>query len=346
MTSADPRDGFALPAVLTVTGVVTLVFVVAITALASLTAEAAAARSRINFLQRALTLEANVAYLAVSEPINTRAIAVGAVRSTDDQFSAAVPVEVSSGLGSGEIFLDGQVYSTDLRGPMTIALRDQAGLLNLPQLNADQWRTLGERMGVERIGLESLQPRFRDYVDSDDLVIQGGGERDAYGVVGPANRPLLRPVEWLSVLGARRAVSPPRWRALRQELAADQMQTTFNINTASAATLEILFNLTQQQAARAVESRRSTPFTDLVDLAAATGVTPEGDSEISYVFPSGRILFTLSDGRSSWVYRGRLTITPSDAERPVWIDQTDVMESPRNSVADTTNATPLPYPIR
>ena len=38
------RDGFALPAVLAVTGVVTLIFLVAITALARLTAEVKAAK--------------------------------------------------------------------------------------------------------------------------------------------------------------------------------------------------------------------------------------------------------------------------------------------------------------
>ena len=347
-SSSRRRRGFALPAVLTVTGVVTLVFMVAITALASLTAEAAAARSRINFLQRALTLEANIAYLAVTEPLEGRGLAVGGIRrfnnAFDDPENEAAPPEPEA----SEIALDGTLYSVDLAGPMTVALRDQAGTINLNQMSADQWRTFGERAGVSRSELDSLRPRFRDYVDSDRLETGDGGESAAYGGSGPPNRPLLRPTEWLSVVGARRAVSPQRWRALREEISADQTQVNYNINTASATTLEILFGLTPRQAERALESRREAPFITLSDLAGATGAILRTDdgSDTFYAFPSSKILFTLSDGRSSWVYRGRLSMTPSNAERPVWIDQTDLMESPRNKVADTTNATPLPYPIR
>lgn len=341
--TSDRRAGFALPAVLTVTGVVTLVFVVAITALASLTAEAAAARARIGFLQRALTLEANIAYLATTEPISGRAIMVGAVRSTGEPLGEQ---EASTSQSSSDILLDGQLYSTAFRGPMTLSLRDQAGMLNLPQLSPVQWRALGERLGIPRTELDTLQPRFRDYVDLDDLSLQGGGERGAYGGSGPANRPLRRPNELLSVLGVRSAVSPAQWRAVRNELASDQTQGNFNVNTASATTLEVLFDLRREQAERALEVRRGSPFVDMTDFAAATGGVLSGDSEATYTFPSGKILFTLSDGRSSWVYRGRLNITPSDLERPVWLDQTDLLESPRNTVADTTNALPLPYAIR
>lgn len=342
---SDRRTGFALPAVLTVTGVVTLVFVVAITALASLTAEAAAARARIGFLQRALTLEANVAYLAVTEPTTPRAIELGGIRRIGALMDDAEPGS-GSGLAPGDLLLDGQLYSTNFRGPMTLSLRDQAGMLNLPQLTPAQWRALGERLGVDRPASESLQPRFRDYVDTDSLELEGGGERAAYGGSGPANRPLLRTNELLSVLGVRNEVSPVRWRALRRELAADQGQTSFNVNTASATVLEVLFDLRPEQAERAVDVRRDAPFFDLTEFAAATGGVVLDAGEASYAFPSGKILFTLSDGRSPWVYSGRLSLTPSDAERPIWLDQTDLMESPRNTVADTTNALPLPYAIR
>jgi hypothetical protein len=48
--------------VLAVTGVVTLIFLVAMTALASLTAEAASARARVRFIARALTAEAMMTF--------------------------------------------------------------------------------------------------------------------------------------------------------------------------------------------------------------------------------------------------------------------------------------------
>lgn len=343
---SDRRAGFALPAVLTVTGVVTLIFVVAITALASLTAEAAAARSRIRFLERALNLEAQVSYLAVTEPFTQRSIAIGSPRNYDDQFSTAPVGGSASTEQMGEILLDGEAYLADVGGPITISLRDQAGMINLPQLGEAQWRNLGQRLGVSGSEASSLWARFADYADTNDLASTGGGERSAYRTGGPANRPLLRPSEWLSVLGVRSSVPSASWRALRPEIAADQMQGTYNVNTASAPALQVLFNLTPSQAQRAIEGRRTAPFASLSSLGSATGSPLIDDGETFYTFPSGRIVFTLSDGRSPWVYRGRLTITPTDPERPAWVDQTDIMESPRRTVADATNATPFPYAAR
>lgn len=344
--TSDRRAGFALPAVLTVTGVVTLVFMVAITALASLTAEAASARARIGFLQRALTLEATVAYLAVTEPFTPNAIAVGFPRNYDDQYVSAPVGGFATSASPAQVLLDGETYATDLRGPMTLTLRDQAGMLNLPQLNPDQLDKLGERLGMGRSERQGLGPRLMDYTDTDDLENQNGGERASYGASGPANRPFLRPSELLSVLGIREATSAPRWRALREDIAADQSQRIYNINTASAATLEVWFGLTAEQADRAIARRRDVPFASVSSFGAAAGAALVDDGEILYTFPSGRILFTLSDGRSPWVYRGRLTITPTHAEQPVWLDQTDIMESARRTVADTTNATSFPYAVR
>ena len=90
------RAGFALPAVLAVTGVVTLIFLVAITALTSLNAETAAARSRVRFLQNALTVEAEAVYLATTEPLDTRSIRPGRTRLLSDQDGGATRPELRS----------------------------------------------------------------------------------------------------------------------------------------------------------------------------------------------------------------------------------------------------------
>jgi type II secretory pathway component PulK len=343
---SERRPGFALPAVLTVTGVVTLVFVVAITALASLTAEAASARARIGFLQRALTLEATLAHLAATEPFTPRAISVGFPRNYDEQFGTAPLGGFTSTAAPSAILLDGETYTADLGGPMTVSLRDQAGMVNLPQMNRDQLSRVGARLGIPPSERDRLRARLTDYVDSNSLETTDGAEQAAYARSGPANRPLLRPSEWLSVLGVRSSISPSAWRILRPELAADQTQGTYNINTASPVALEILFNLTPEQAARALQSRNRAPFTSITSLGAATGAPLSDDGETLYTFPSGRFVFTVSDGRSPWVYRGRLTITPGDAERPIWLDQTEITESPGRRVADTTNATAFPYTPR
>lgn len=345
ISTSDRRAGFALPAVLTVTGVVTLIFVVAITALASLTSEAAASRARVRFLERALTVEATVAFLAATEPFTARAIAIGSPRNYDDQFDAGTSA-FASGIDPAELLLDGTAYVADLRGPMQIVLRDQAGMINLQQMNSVQIADLGERLGIDRTSLEELRPRLSDYTDTNDLELPDGAERDAYGRQRIANRPLLTAAEFRSVLGLRTAIDPTRWRTLRDDLAADQAQGTYNINTASPTTLQVLFDLSPEQADRALEARERAPFFSVSALGAATGAPLADDGETLYTFPSGRVVFTLSDEQSAWTYRGRLIITPSHPEQPVWIDQLTITESPRRAVANTTNATAFPYTLR
>lgn len=343
--NSERRAGFALPAVLTVTGVVTLIFVVAITALASLTSEAAASRARVRFMERALTVEATVTFLAATEPFTARAIAIGSPRNYDDQFDAGTS-GFASGIDPAEVLLDGTAYAADFRGPMQIVLRDQAGMINLPQLNSTQLTLLGERLAIDRTLLDELRPRLSDYADTNDLELPDGAEQQAYGSERIANRPLLTAGEFQSVLGFRAVIDPSLWRTLADDLAADQAQGTYNINTASPAALQVLFGLSSEQAQRVIESRNRAPFFSLSALGAATGAPLADDGETLYTFPSGRVVFTLSDGQSAWMYRGRLSITPSHPEQPVWIDQLTIRESPQRAVANTTNATAFPYTLR
>lgn len=346
MTSnSDRRVGFALPAVLTVTGVVTLIFVVAITAFASLTSEASASRARVRFTERALTVEATVTFLAATEPFTARAIAIGSPRNYDDRFDAETSAFVS-GIDPAEVLLDGTAYTAELRGPLKIVLRDQAGMINLPQLNSRQLASLGDRLAIDRTMLDELAPRLSDYTDTNDLDRPDGAERDAYGNERIANRPLLTTGEFLSVLGFRTAIDPRLWRTLYDDLATDRAQGGYNVNTASPAALQVLFDLTEEQAERAINARDRAVFFSLSALGAATGTPLADDGETLYTFPSGRVVFTFSDGQSAWTYRGRLSITPYHPEQPVWIDQLTIRESPQRAVSNTTNATAFPYTIR
>lgn len=339
------RGGFALPAVLAVTGVVTLVFIVALTALASLNAEAASARQRVRFLQRAMTAEATLAYLAATEPIRPFGISVNDARAVDDFGAPAARRDVSGGVVA-PVRLDGRRYLLDVHGPLVVALRDEAGMINLSLLGEPAYSRLMDRLGVPHAQRGALLARHQDYSDTDDLSQPNGAEAREYSDGGPANRRLLRPSEWLSVLGAREATDRRRWRELRDDLAADPASGAFNINTASAAVLGIQFGLTEDQAQAAIRAREAGPLTSLDALAAATGAAIAQDFERVYFYPSGMIVFTLRDTRSAWVYRGRLSITPTGLEQPVWIDQTELSEAPGRAAADTSNATRFPFTPR
>lgn len=340
-----PRPGFALPAVLAVTGVVTLIFLVAITALASLTAEAAAARARVRFLQRAMTAEAALAYMAATEPTRAYGFGVNDVRNTlDADYREAPPVVAA--LPVDKVFADGRRYVMDVDGPLALELQDQAGLLNTAMLFGSPHERFLEAAGVEPSARQPLIARYVDYIDHDDLRQPNGAERGDYAAGGPANRRLIRPAEWLSILGARQAVDPRAWRRLRPHLAADPTAPTLNINTASPVVLALWFGLNPDQAEALVRAREQRPLTSLFDVANITGVAFDGDYEQIYTYPSGVTILTLHDTRSAWTYRARLTLTPSGLEQPIWIDQTELTEAPRRAVADTSDATRFPYAPR
>ena len=339
------RDGFALPAVLAVTGVVTLIFLVAITALASLNAEAGSARARVRFLQRALTAEAALSYMAATEPLKAQGLSVNDVRASTE-FGEALPETPASGLPVDLIRIDNRPYLLDVNGPLVIRLQDQAGMVNLTQLRGRPFQRLMERFGVENAMSDVLAARYQDYVDSDDLRQTNGAERREYANGGPPNRALLRPTEWLSVLGARDAMDLRRWRLLKDKLASDDTSSAININTASPEALAVLFGLSEEQAAAVLREREITPLLSIQALEPYTGVQPEWDYEQIYTFPSTAMIVTIRDTRSAWTYRARLSLTPSGLEQPLWIDQTELTEAPRRAVADTSDATRLPYTPR
>ena len=349
MRSERLRPGFALPAVLAVTGVVTIIFLVAMTALYSLTSEAASARARVRFLQQAMSAEAALSYMVATEPMSARGVNIGAARSQFDSLDTAEEGgQVASGQAPAEVRLDGRPYVLAING-LIVGLRDQAGMINLSYLSPAQMSRLLVRLGVSGDLAMSIGPRYLDYVDVDDLRRPGGAESSDYagvGASGPANRRLRRASEWLSLLGARRAIDGSRWRTLKDDLVVDANAVGVNVNTASPAALAVLFGADARQAEGAARIRDLAPFVSLPQFIGASGVPAVFDDEGIYTFPSGGVWATLRDTHSPWVYRSRITLTPSGQERPLWIDQTDMLEAPRRQPAEVKNVPGFPYAPR
>jgi type II secretory pathway component PulK len=342
MLNSDRRSGFTLPAVLAVTGVVTLVFLVAITALSSLSAEARSAKSRVLFIERALTAEAALAYLAATEPFNTNSIVVGGSREIDGpdggrdgQTASTISVKI-----------DGTPYGIDIEGPMLLQVQDQAGMINLSTLDALQWSRLGKAGGLTPELSRRLSALYADYTDMDDLRRVNGAESPDYQQRVP-NRPFLRPMEWLSLLGVRDQVKAVEIRSIRDSLAADHTSPIANVNTATPEALAIVYGLNAQQIDRVVRARASSPFFSLQAFTAAAGTTTYlDDSERLYIFPSGTLVYTIRDVRSPWVYRARMALSPFGLEQPFWIDQIHLSEAPGRLAADNSNAIGFPYSPR
>ncbi|WP_426039844.1 type II secretion system protein GspK [Brevundimonas sp. DC300-4] len=332
---ASDRSGFALPAVLAVTGVVTIIFLVAITALSSLNGEARSARERVRFLQSALTAEAAIQFMAATEPFGNAALMTGSPRRTafsDDLYTVTPP-----GVEGAAVLLDGHRYEIEAAGPYAhpvfISLQDQGGMLNLAHMDGVQLERLGSFIGLPADVSRNLGPLYLDYVDADDLEEINGAERPRYDGGGPANRYLLRGSELLSLLGVREGSAAARWREVRDDIAVDHRRAVVNVNTASATTLEILFGISRQQAQSAVGARERSPFLSMTDFVAASGgIVPYDESQV-LTFPAGRIVYSIADTQSAWRYRARLTLTPSSAERPFWANQTEMTEASGTAMA-------------
>ncbi|WP_409019931.1 hypothetical protein [Brevundimonas vesicularis] len=333
------RNGFALPAVLAVTGVVTLVFLVAITALASLNAEARSARDRSRFIQRAMSAEARLTYLVATEPMRQNGVLINGPILMDPD--AMVP-EADGNL-SELVRLDGRPYLLDVEGPMLVRLQDQAGMINLAHLRGQTLTKFLEEVGIDAAQQGRIQARLIDYTDTDSLRQPDGAEIDEYGPAGLANRHLRRASEFLSVLGVREMVEPRAWRRVRDELAADKVQNSFNVNTAGPSALKVMLDLNPSQIATLQREREISVLTDTSMVDSLVGSRLPWEDEVFYTAPSSAMMIVLSDTRSAWTYRARLSSTPVSLERPVWIDQTEMTEAPRRVRADTTDAVRLPY---
>ncbi len=320
------RQGFTLPAVLAVVGVVTIVFLVAITALSSLEGEAAAARSRVAFTTRAMSAEARLTFLAITEPFGQRAIMVGAPRSNVFSDEAA-PEPPEPGPGESRLFLDGRPYRIEDPEAVDVRVQDEAGQFNLAGPQPEALARLFRRLGVTA-GFDRLVQVFQDYEDTDDLRKQDGGERESYPAGGPPNRPLRLPDELLNIRGVREAVDPEAWRRMRPHLRSGVVPYESNINTAPAEVLEIWFDLSPAEARQAIVAREGQAFGSIEAMGETIGRQLPA-SELPFTLPSGSVSVEIIDIRSPWRYRARLITTPLDPYRPFWVEQAQVSQDAR-----------------
>lgn len=313
--------GFALPSVLFVVAMVTLVFLVAIEALTSLADEARGAKRSVLFQVQALSLEADVAYAAATRPLGPAAV----MRSAQPN--------------AGALFaLDGTPYNAG--NDLTVATQDEAGLVNLDQLPPSAMPRLFAAMGVSRDGQAVLTDRLGDYLDADDLKRPQGAEADDYrraGLPAPPNGPLRRRDELAGLIGWTDVVGRAAWRDFADNVTADPTSITANINTATPATLEVVYGLSPAQAQAALARRGQAPFTALSDMGRTVGLGLPGDAELVYTMPSGRFAVKIENRTAGLAYRSRILLSPQDDARPFWI-----VEPAVSSLTAAEKASPLP----
>ena len=301
------KAGFALPSVLFVVAMVTLVFLVAIEALTSLAVETRQAMAATRFQAVAMSTEADVAFEGAVLPLGPRAVMRSALPSAERAARArrrrpTPPAPPDDGVG----------------------LQDEAGLINFDDLSVGQRAQLFAVMGVARAEQAPMADRLADYVDPDDLRRPDGAERDDYARAGlppPPNTDLARRDQVEGLLGWGQMVGTERWRAFADNVTADPTSRVTNLNTATPAALETLFGLTPAQAQRALARRAQAPFTGVSDLGRSVGLLLPSDADLVYTMPNGRFALKIEDapaGLRLASFAGD-TVARRSADRPFWI---------------------------
>lgn len=306
------KDGFALPAVLVITGAVCLALLAAVGAVDSLARSAHETVERSAFEARALDVEARAIFALLTTASSTNAL------MTTDARGEPAP-----------ILLDGTSYA--LASGLNVSLQDEAGLVNLNALPVAAYPRLFEQLGVPPVAALTLSDQLADYTDRDDLIRPRGAEAADYAAAGrapPPNAPFINRAQLLGLLGWREIGSPDAWRTARGLVVADSRDIGVNINTSPEAALVVRHGLTPAQAARAAARRAVRPFVTIEDMGRAAGVRLVGDAERRVDRPNGRVRFALASTRGPRLYSSRIVLTPKDGARPFIVEDRGVTLPP------------------
>jgi hypothetical protein len=290
--------------VLFVVAMVTLVFLVAIEALASLAVETRRARDGARFEADARSLEARIAFLAATRPLSSAAI----LRDGQPGSPAL--------LG-----LDGRPY--EAAPGLSAEVQDEAGLINLDNLPVVAVPRLFAALGVAPGWQSAMADRFEDFVDPTDVKRPQGADTEDYvhaGLPPPAKGPLTRRDQLEGVMGWHALVPASAWRAFEANVTADPRSSEVNVNTATPGMLEVVYGLTPAQARLAIATRNQAAFSELEDLGRAAGVGGlHSDAERPDTVPNGRFALRIADAAAHRGYRARLLLSPDDPARPFYV---------------------------
>ncbi len=305
--SLSRKAGFALPIVLTIVAVLTLSYAVALNSLVNLQAETKHALDRAEFERQAMTAEARLSYLVMTQPFGAAMLNIGAARNTSNAAGQLTQPVVDA---TATINLDNRPYrfaeATDSDNKYLAQVQDEAGLFNLYGATTDQLTRLFQYAGLGDQDAGNLSSELQTYIASPT-----------------AHQPLRRPVEIYSRLqDMADLVSARAWAKLAARVTAYPDNLAFNVNTAPADVLSITFNVDDKTAQTVVDNREGTVIANPSDV----GLTVP-DRTKAYTFSGGRLRFTFTDPKSGLTYQSSLILTPTDAERPLYV------ENPRTTVA-------------
>jgi type II secretory pathway component PulK len=325
------KRGFALPAVLTVTTALTLVFLTALLSLEGLRQEARNALAVDGFQRAAMSAEAHIGFLALTEPFGPRSIHIGGQRADPETGIAAQPADAGGVGGSNvhEFLIDGTPYAMDFGDgsgrTLVASVQDAAGLVNLNFAQSQVATAAFERAGADPLLASTLADQLRDYTSSNGIRSLRGADAADYERAGAAPPPGRSLDTWAQLRGllALKEDNSVDFERLREYSTVGPANSE-NVNTASAETLMTWFGISQGAAEDIVESRKSQPVSNLAALA----ISVPNDEEAQFYFPNGNLRLTFADPSISALYRSEFELTPDDPNRPFWIQDTELLRLP------------------
>lgn len=305
------KSGYALPTVLAIMMVVSLTFATCILALKGLHDETRETVASLEFERAAMSAEARLAYLLSTEPLGPEGLRIGAYRLANNQNNAAARLEQSLSTLSLLRFDDRQYRWLEtgdetVDPPYLVQVQDEAGLINLYQADPAMLGRLFRLADLDEDQSELLATELTDY-----------------NALPPPAEPIRRMSEIYRLPSARDLISDKAYRTLVALAVVHADSRAVNINTAPSRVLQAWFDLTEEQAAQAVDDRDAAPLGSPNDIGAVVI-----DNSINYAFPGGRVRFTMVDPRTGQAYRSTLVMTPTSPVRPVWTENSRLTRQP------------------
>lgn len=211
-------------------------------------------------------------------------------------------------------------------GSIEGSIVDAQGLVNLNNLAADGALSRADRQRLARLfaraGLPaSLLDALADWVDSDDIPRDGGGEAAAYANARPSsvppNGPLLRSAE----AGWVRGLDPVRFATLGAWVTALPTITPLNVNTAPPEVLSAAVNGLEGDALAALLADRARkPYTTVAEFRARLPAGASVEDTATMDVKSEYFVVTVKARQGETIAQGRALVwrRSSGASRVVW----------------------------
>lgn len=330
--AASGQAGFALPAVLLLLAVVSLVLLTVVQAVRTLGVQARETVDQTRFETLALSLQARAAF----------AVATAAPGADSLALDPATAVGRDARLR-----VDGQDYAAGWGEDLLLSVQDEAGLINVDALTPAARQALFLELGATPPQARIMADRLGDFLDPDHLRRPDGAEALDYAQAGlppPADGPAPS-LSWLpGVMGWSDVVDERRWRALRGAMTADPFGGDFNPNTAPPTAMRVMYGLAPSQVQAVMARRRTAPFASMEAFGRAAGVRLVGDAERVYGLPNGRFVATVTSRSSGLRRRVRILLTPEDQERPIWTQEARLEVAPADERTQfPRHAPPVPF---